>query len=91
MIAAASCYQAFTNAVLLHQLRLLLRAELYSCTSHFKSVWAVLPGGSGGDTVTVGTNCFWLCANLCNFEIFPVLLFVYMCTHREALYMHILT
>lgn len=66
VIAAVSFYQAFTNAVLLslYHLRLLLHAEFYSCTtSHFKSVWAMLPGGSGGDTMTVGANCVWLDAS----------------------------
>lgn len=66
VIAAVSFYQAFTNAVLLllYHLRLLLHAEFYSCTtSHFKSVWAMLPAGSGGDTMTVGANCVCLNAS----------------------------
>lgn len=65
VIAAVSFYQAFTNAVLLslYHLRLLLHAEFYSCTSHFKNVWAMLPGGGGGDTMTVGANCVWVYAS----------------------------
>lgn len=87
MIAAASSYQALTNAVLLF-LRLQLHAEFSSCTtSHFKSVRARLPGGSTRDTMTVGNNWFWLCANPRNFEVFSVVLYIY----KASMYVYIYT
>lgn len=38
----------------------------------------MLSGISVGDTMPVGTNSSWLYGDLCNFEIFSVLLVVYL-------------
>lgn len=81
MIAAASFMSGLYKCSLAVAVtaQTIASCEFYSCiTSRFKGVWPVLPGGSGRDTVTAGTDCFRLYANPCNSEIFSVLLFVHI-------------